>query len=211
MPPTVEGPVGWTRPLAFQQRREQYLLVEQSDIVVSSRVELRRLHEELLTAFVERQLDDAARLLDAELEPDWPDEHDEAFLCSRLDDGARLGGVGPWGVRAVVLLSPTRRMIGHAGFHGPPGINALGLADAVELGYTVFPTSRGKGYATEVVGSLMEWSKQAHGITKFVASVAPTNEGSLGVVRKLGFEFVREAHDDVDGLEHVYWLTTQSA
>jgi hypothetical protein len=29
---------------------------------------------------------------------------------------------------------------------------------------------------------------------------------SLAVIRKLGFAFVREAHDDVDGLEHVYHL-----
>jgi hypothetical protein len=36
--------------------------------------------------------------------------------------------------------------------------------------------------------------------------VAPTNAASRGVVRKLGFAFVRETHDDVDGLEHVYLL-----
>ena len=97
-------------------------------------------------------------------------------------------------------------MIGHAGFHGPPGVNALGLPGAVELGYTVFPESRRMGYATEVAGSLMEWARRAHDIRKFVASVAPTNAESLAVVRKLGLVFVREADDDVDGVEHVYLL-----
>jgi RimJ/RimL family protein N-acetyltransferase len=62
------------------------------------------------------------------------------------------------------------------------------------------------GYATEVAGSLVEWAHQAHGIRDVVASVAPTNPESLAVVRKLGFGFVREAHDDIDGLEHVYLL-----
>ena len=52
----------------------------------------------------------------------------------------------------------------------------------------------------------MEWAHQAHGITSFVASVSPTNAGSLAVVRKLGFVFQRETHDDIDGLEHVYLL-----
>ena len=184
--------------------------MDQADLVISSRLELRPLDEALLAAFIEGRADEAAGLLDAELEPLWPDEHDAAFLQTRLDDSARHGGVGHWGVRAVVRRSPIRQMIGHAGFHGPPGINALGLADAVELGYTVFPASRGMGYATEVVRSLMDWAQRSHGVLRFVASVAPSNAASLGVVRKLGFTFVREAHDDIDGLEHVYTVTTPS-
>jgi [ribosomal protein S5]-alanine N-acetyltransferase len=176
---------------------------DHADIVGSPRFELRLFDEALLTAFVERRLDEAALLLDAELDPQWPDEHDEAFLRSRLD-----GRSGTWGPRALVSRSPVRRMIGHAGFHGPPGVNALGLEGAVELGYTVFPASRRMGYATEVAGALMEWAREVHDITKFVASVSPTNEASLAVVRKLGFVFEREAQDDVDGIEHVYLLVS---
>ncbi len=177
----------------------------QANLVASPRVDLVLLDEALLTAFVERRFDETAQLLDAELEPGWPDTHDEAFLRSRLD-GSRDVDTGRWGARAVIRRSSPRRMIGHAGFHGPPGVNALGLTDAVELGYTVFPASRGMGYATEVAGSLLEWAHQAHGITKFVASVSPTNVASLAIVCKLGFTFQREAHDDVDLLEHVYLL-----
>jgi ribosomal-protein-alanine N-acetyltransferase len=171
------------------------------------RVELQLFDEPLLSAFIDGRFDDAARLLQAELEPEWPDAHDAAFLRSRVD-GARDESTAPWGARAIVVQSPVRRMIGHAGFHGPPGVNALELTDAVELGYTVFPASRGAGYATEVARSLMEWARQEHGVTSFVASVSPTNAASLAVVAKLGFRFVREAHDDVDGLEHVYLLVS---
>lgn len=180
--------------------------VNQADIVVSARVELVVLDEVLLTAFIERRLAEAAHLLDAGLEPGWPDAHDEAFLRMRLDDRTSDGDAGRWGARAVIRRSSPRRMIGHAGFHGPPGVNALGLRDAVELGYTVFAESRGMGYATEVAGALMLWAHQAQCITNFVASVSPTNAGSLAVVRKLGFVFQCEAHDEVDGLEHVYLL-----
>ena len=180
--------------------------MNQVGIIVSARVEVVLLDEALLTAFIDRRFDEAAQLLDAELEPQWPDAHDDAFLRIRLDDQTQHGDAGQWGARALIRRAPTRRMIGHAGFHGPPGINALGLAGAVELGYTVFESSRRMGYATEVAGSLMQWARQTHGITKFVASVSPTNAGSSAVVRKLGFAFQREAHDDVDGLEHVYLL-----
>jgi RimJ/RimL family protein N-acetyltransferase len=180
--------------------------VNQAGIIVSARVDLVLLDEALLTAFIDGRFDAAAQLLDAELEPGWPDAHDDAFLRMRLDDRARDGDAGQWGVRALIRRSPTRRMIGHAGFHGPPGTNALGLPGAVELGYTVFASSRGVGYATEVAGALMEWAHRACDVSTFVASVSPTNEGSLAVVRKLGFVFQREAHDDVDGVEHVYLL-----
>ena len=126
-------------------------MVNPADLVVSARVDLRLFDEALLMAFIEHHTDEAARLLDAELEPQWPDAHDEAFLRTRLD-AARDSTAMEWGPRAVVLRAPTRRMIGHAGFHGPPGVNALGLAAAVEMGYTVFPDWRGAGYATEVAG-----------------------------------------------------------
>lgn len=178
------------------------------DRIVSPRVELRLLDEALLTAFVAGRLDVAERLLDADLEPQWPDEHDAAFLRTRLDDRARDGRAERWGARALIRLSPSRRMIGHAGFHGPPGVNALGLAEAVELGYTVFPESRRMGYAAEVVEALTRWARQAHDVTTFVASVSPTNAASQAVVRKLRFEFAIEAHDEIDGLEHVYVLKT---
>ena len=191
--------------LASGARYEQYLTVDPADIVVAPRVDLRLFDEELLLAFIEHDTDAAAQLLDAELEPQWPDAHDEAFLRTRLA-AARDEDVAMWGPRAVIRRLPTRRMIGHAGFHGPPGINALGLAEAVEVGYTVFPGSRRVGFATEVAGALMDWACQQHAVTSFVASVSPDNADSLAVVRKLGFEFVREMHDDVDGVELVHVL-----
>lgn len=174
---------------------------------MTGRVEFRLLDEALLRAFVARRTDDAAAILDAELEPDWPDAHDARFLQMWLDDFEQ-NGTGPWGPRAVILVAPWRRMIGHAGFHGPPGVNALDLAGTVELGYTVFPDFRRQGFATEVALDLMEWARSSHGVRDFVASAAPTNAASLAVLRKLGFTFVTEQIDDVDGLEQVFILRT---
>ena len=174
------------------------------------RVELRLLDPALLRALVDGDTAEAARLLEADLEPGWPDEHDEHFLRTWLDDPA-AGDDRSWGPRALVLRSPTRRMIGHAGFHGPPGVNALGLPDAVELGYTVFAGARGLGYATEAARELIRWARETHGVLRFVTSVAPANEASLAVTRKLGFSFVVDVLDDVDGVEHVFVLETTSS
>jgi len=178
-----------------------------SDVPTSARIEFRRFDEDLLRAFLESRHADAARLLDAAVEPHWPDTHDAAFLQTRLNDLAYPADAGPWTAYALVRRSLERQMIGHAGFHGPPGMNALGLEGAVEVGYTVFPSSRRLGYATEAATALIDWARRVHGVTEFVASVAPSNAASLATVNKLGFVFVREHDDEVDGLEHVHLLT----
>ena len=112
-------------------------------------------------------------------------------------------GAQKWLVRALVRRRDAT-MIGHAGFHGPPGSNGL-AADKVELGYTVFPAFRGRGYATEAAVALMEWAAR-EGARRFVASVGPGNEPSLAVVRKLGFVQTGEQWDEENGLELVFEL-----
>ena len=130
--------------------------------------------------------------------PDWPDEHDARFLRLRVRqlrlDQRRV----EWGVAAIVLHEG--EMIGHIGFHGPPGVNARREQDAVEVGYTVFPDHRRRGYATEAVRALLDYARE-HGIHRFVASVGPGNEPSLRLVRALGFVEVGRHWDEEDGDE----------
>jgi [ribosomal protein S5]-alanine N-acetyltransferase len=132
----------------------------------------------------------------------WPDAHDRHFLGLRLRellaDPKRL----EWSVRALVLDDA---MIGHAGFHGPPGVNAAGARDAVEIGYTVFPNWRRHGYGRRAAQALISWAEREHGIHHFVASVAPDNQPSLAIVRSLGFEQTGKRMD-ADGLELVFEL-----
>jgi RimJ/RimL family protein N-acetyltransferase len=100
-------------------------------------------------------------------------------------------------------------MVGHVGFHGPPGYNALKAADAVEVGYTIFPEHRRRGYATEAVRALLDWAR-AQGIHRFVASVGPQNEPSLALVRRLGFREVGRHWDDEDGEELEFELAPEA-
>jgi RimJ/RimL family protein N-acetyltransferase len=102
----------------------------------------------------------------------------------------------PWSLRAIVLRQPERVMVGYANFHGPPGVNDLGLPDAAETGYTVFRAYRGRGFATEVAQAMMDWAAREHGVRHFISGVAPENAPSLRVNDKLGF--VRTG-DAVDG------------
>ena len=130
---------------------------------------------------------------------DWPDEHGARFLRMRLrqlrQDPARV----EWGVTAIVLRE-SGEMVGHIGFHGPPGVNARHDRDAVELGYTVFPAHRRRGYATEAVRGLLDYARE-HDIHRFVASVGAENEPSLRLVHGLGFVEVGRHWDEEDGDE----------
>jgi RimJ/RimL family protein N-acetyltransferase len=154
---------------------------------------------------VESILDGSRDELDFDAPDDWPNDRDRRFLAFRLrqmrDEPARA----PWLVRAVVLRE-TRELIGHVGFHGPPGVNALRADDAVEVGYTIFPAHRRRGYATEAVAALLDWAR-TQGIHRFVASVGPQNDPSLRIVRGLGFVEVGRHWDDEDGEELEFELT----
>lgn len=174
--------------------------------LTSRRLELVPLTPKVLEALLAGRRDDAAALLGAKIQAGWPAAADKALLARRLDQMRSEPASARWLVRALVLRADgPASMVGHAGFHGPPGVNGLEDPAALELGYTVFAEHRGRGYATEAAGRLIEWA-QAEGVRRFIASVAPANEPSLTIVRKLGFVQTGEQWDDEDGLELVFEL-----
>jgi [ribosomal protein S5]-alanine N-acetyltransferase len=165
-----------------------------------------RLDLVLLTPFLDDLVEGRGASIGAAIPDWWPDAHDLGFLRYRRDQAARDPDAGDWLVRAIVLRA-TGEMIGNAGFHGPPGVNALKEPRAVEVGYRVFPDHRGHGYATEAVRGLIGWAEM-RGVRTFVASVGPENEPSLAIVRRLGFIHVGEHWDDEDGRELEFRLDT---
>jgi [ribosomal protein S5]-alanine N-acetyltransferase len=172
----------------------------------SPRLELVSMSPAFLEPLFDGRRDEAAAILGAELPDDWPDRHDEGFLRLRLGQMRRDPESQQWLVRAIVLPGAQARMIGHAGFHGAPGVNGPRKPGALELGYAVFPPFRGRGYATETVVALIEWAQAEHNIRRFIASVSPTNGPSLAIVKKLGFVQTGEQWDEEDGLELVFEL-----
>ena len=152
---------------------------------------------ELMEALGGGRRDEAERLLGAAIPANWPDAHDAGFLALRarqLRDGKHEQR---W---LVYALMRDGELVGHAGFHGNPGLNAKQRPDAVELGYTVFEPYRGRGYATEAVRALLELARR-EGATGAVLSIAPTNAPSLAIARKLGFVQTGSHCDEEDGEE----------
>ncbi len=148
---------------------------------------------DLLDAFVANDRPAIARLAEYEVPADFPERSGRAdiadttgFLRFRRDQLLQDPARYPWSLRAVVLRGE-RRMVGYVNFHGAPGVNDVGAADALELGWTVFPAYRRRGYATETAIALMDWAAEAHGIVHFVSATTADNVASLRVHEKLGF------------------------
>ncbi len=181
-------------------------MIEHATRISSPRLDLVPMSPDFLDALLSGRRDDAAGHLGARIPDWWPDEHDERFLRLRLKEMRERPQTEQWLVRALVDRD-AGEMIGHAGFHGPPGRNGIGKADALEIGYTVFPAFRRRGFATEAVSALIDWARSEHGVRDFIASVASGNEPSLGVVRKLGFVRTGKQWDEEHGHELVFQLS----
>lgn len=82
------------------------------------------------------------------------------------------------------------------------GDMALHLDDAGhngEIGYTLHPWARGKGYATEASLAVLEYGFEVWGLHRFEASIDPRNDASRRVLERLGFR-----HEGT--LIESYWL-----
>ena len=157
----------------------------------------------VLEAVLADRREEAERVLGISLFAGFPSEGERRFLAMRLGQMHEDARFQTWCVHAIVLGG---QMVGHAGYHGPPGRNAVDAPDAVELGYAIFVPYRGRGYATEAARMLMDMAEQRASIRHFVLAVSPTNAPSLAIVDKLGFLRTGERMDDEDGLEHVFEL-----
>jgi RimJ/RimL family protein N-acetyltransferase len=91
--------------------------------------------------------------------------------------------VGWYNWYAFVLGADGRResLVAGAGYMGPP------LARVVELGYSVVPEARGRGFATEVVQALTTRALGADSVDTVIAHTLASNPTSQAVLRRAGF------------------------
>lgn len=171
--------------------------------IATPRLTLESMTVPFMQALARKDLHAAENEINARVPPDMPD-YLKNFLIFRLRQLEADPNVREWLGRVMVLTAPTgeRRIIGSIGFHGPP--DAEGRA---EVGYRVEPEYRRQGYAREAIAALFDWAHRTHGVTRFVASIAPENEPSLRLAQGFGYQKVGEQMDDIDGLEYVFETT----
>ncbi|WP_252504655.1 GNAT family N-acetyltransferase [Sporosarcina sp. Marseille-Q4943] len=104
-------------------------------------------------------------------------DHVKGHAAELQNDDSQLG----WGVWFVVDKE-TDTIIGDIGFKGKPSTD-----HTVEIGYGIVPSAQNKGYATEAVGTLIEWAFASREVEIVIAECVEENSASIKVLEKLGF------------------------
>jgi RimJ/RimL family protein N-acetyltransferase len=116
-------------------------------------------------------------------QPEWCDDFpsDGDTAAARLVADGRFPAPtadAPWGPWLVVVDGD---VVGSVGSHGAPDDDG-----AVEIGYGLSPSARGRGHATDAVRQLLA-ILAAHDVSTVVAETDPANTASHGVLERSGF------------------------
>lgn len=129
--------------------------------------------------------------LEAKYEPFWPpelnDEQTQAWTRAQLDAAPDEAGWYSWVFLMEMGPGQAVRAVGLGGFHGPPDTSGC-----VEIGYSMLPSFREQGLATEAVEGLLDWARQQDGVRAVVAATLSHLNASRRVLEKTGFELAAE-------------------
>lgn len=91
---------------------------------------------------------------------------------------------------------------------GDAGLLYLPATQEIELGYRVIQSHWGRGLATEMATTWLAQAFGPLGLTELIAFSHPDNIGSLRVMEKSGFSFLR--HDQIAGMGVVVYAIRKS-
>ncbi len=128
--------------------------------------------------------------LDLQRTNEWPHSGLKALMPLYLEElhhNKSHLGFGPW----AIFDRNHSYVIGDAGFKGAPSEEG-----ALEIGYSIVPEERGKGYATEAVSALCQWAFELNNVTEVRAECDRDNIPSQRVLEHNQFSF-HDADQDI--------------
>ena len=156
----------------------------------TTRLELRPLSAAAASALLgDRRA--AVDVIAASLPKDWPQGDLLDILPMQAAAGADEVRYGVW----LMIERTTNTVVGDVGFLGPPDDGLL------EIGFSVIPDRRRRGYATEAAGAMVAWALREPGVVGVIARCDGDNVASMGVLQRAGFERTEE----VDG--QIRWVS----
>jgi RimJ/RimL family protein N-acetyltransferase len=115
----------------------------------------------------------------AEALADWSGASLNLVARSAPQDGA--GRLAPAPIRALVVHREDKCIIGDVRFEPSR------REDSPEIGYSIAPSRRREGYATEAAGAVVDWLFEEGGARRVVAGCDKANIASVHILRNLGF------------------------
>jgi ribosomal-protein-alanine N-acetyltransferase len=132
--------------------------------------------------------DAAALVIGAAIPPEWPLADLVEVLPLQAEAGPAEAHFRIW----VILELDTSTVVGDVGFLGPPGPEGT-----IELGYSIIPARRRRGYATEAGRALVAWALRQPEVSAIVAGCDRHNAASKRTLQRLGFSLTGEANGDL--------------
>ncbi len=127
-------------------------------------------------------------LLQAQVGPEWPPgEYDlgaQTYFQSLMkEDEEKYLGWLVWYVLEKIASPQPAPLIGAAGYFGPPDEHGY-----IEVGFSVSPQARNKGYAAEIVSALVQNGLRFPNVNRVLARTSPENSPANRVLQKCGFQ-----------------------
>jgi [ribosomal protein S5]-alanine N-acetyltransferase len=130
-----------------------------------------------------------AAVLGVEVPESWPPELYDAdavrWTLSALEEGRGADGWSLYYVVERLTTGSPARLCGGGGFVGAP--DATGT---VEVGYSIVPECRRRGYAREMVEACVAWAFAHPDVTRVIAHTLPHLTPSIRVLESSGFVYV---------------------
>lgn len=121
------------------------------------------------------------------------------FILERLNAEPDGGWWSVW----MFSRTDTRDVVGAGGFAGPPDEQG-----ALQIGYSVYESQQGQGFATEAVQALLNWALARDQVRAVRATIPPWNGPSVRVAAKVGMRQVGVGRNDEVGEIHVFEIVT---
>lgn len=161
-------------------------------MVETPRLRLMRWDDAHFQAIFEDNLVKLGELLDVETPTAWTTFDDMKDAMPFFYNSFKENG-NYWG-SFFTIHKEDRRLLGTCGFKGGPDEEA-----AVEIGYEIEASYRQQGLASEAAKGLIDFAFQHSEVKKVIAHTLAHENPSVSVLKKLGFQFVKELNDPDDG------------
>jgi ribosomal-protein-alanine N-acetyltransferase len=155
--------------------------------LLTDRLELKPLPAQVAAALPEDR-EAACRALGSRLSAEWPDPNLFGLLRRHASASVDTECFGVW----VIIERCSGSVVGDIGFHGPPDD-----AGTIEVGYSVIPSRRRRGYATEAASALVGWTCSQSSVHVIVAGCDPDNVPSTCTLERVGFRQTGEANGEI--------------
>lgn len=156
-------------------------------MLLTDHLELKPLPARAAAALPEDR-DAASRALGSRLSAEWPDPHLVGVLRRHARASLDAERFGVW----VMIERCSASVVGDIGFRGPPGDSGT-----IEIGYSVTPSRRRRGYATEAASALARWAQSQPGVDVIVAGCDVNNVPSIRTLERAGFHRTGEANGEI--------------